>query len=323
MSTRRRRSLSMHSAARWTRLAEAPWAMAPRLAVEQGTTEIFLEAATWEPRSIRRTASMLGLRTEASSRFEKGLSPALSLPAVDRAAALVAELAGGKSTKSTDVYSEPLKQPKIEVTAQRVERVLGLKIKPAEAAAILERLHFSVEHSDGALLTRPPDFRLDCTIPEDLVEEIGRVYGYDRVPSTLPGERTPVRDLYQSQDADEVAREVLAGRELDEAVTNSLVSSTGTSDIGMPAAPRSLVRIENPMAENRDALRGSLLPGLLEALALNARQDRPGARLVVERAGRAASRRDRGAPERARRPQARTLARRRPLHGTEGVHGRA
>ena len=157
--------------------------------------------------------------------------------------------------------------------------MLGLKVQPAEAAAILERLHFSVEHSDGALLTRPPDFRLDCTIPEDLVEEIGRVYGYDRVPSTLPGERTPVRDLYQSQDADEVAREVLAGRELDEAVSNSLVSSTGTSDIGMPAAPRSLVRIENPMAENRDALRGSLLPGLLEALALNARQDQPGARL--------------------------------------------
>src|SRR5207248_6350168 len=163
-------------------------------AVQQGTTEVFLEAATWEPRSIRRTARALGLRTEAPSRFEKGLSPALSLPAVDRAAALVAEPAGGKSTKSTDVYSEPLKQPKIEVTAQRVDRVLGLKVQPAEAAAILERLHFSVEHSDGALLTRPPDFRLDCTIPEDLVEEIGRVYGYDRVPSTLPGERTPVRD---------------------------------------------------------------------------------------------------------------------------------
>src|SRR5207244_4581189 len=97
--------------------------------------------------------------------------------------------------------------------------------------------------------------------------------------STLPGERTPVRDLYQSQDADEVAREVLAGRELDEAVTNSLVSSMGTAEIGIPASPGSLVRIENPMVENRDALRRSLLPGLLEALAFNARQDQPGARL--------------------------------------------
>src|SRR2546425_3963807 len=248
-------------------------------AVQQRTTEVFLEAATWEPRSIRRTARNLGLRTEASSRFEKGLSPALSLPAVDRATALVAELAGGKPTRSTDVYPGPLKQPKIEVTGERVERVLGIKVKPAEAAGILERLHFSVERSDGGLRARPPDFRLDCTIPEDLVEEIGRVYGYDRVPSTLPGERTPVRDLYQSQDADEVAREVLAGRELDEAVTNSLASSTGAAEIGMPASPRSLVRIQNPMVENRDALRRSLLPGLLEALAFNARQDQPGARL--------------------------------------------
>ena len=248
-------------------------------AVQKGTTEVFLEAATWEPRSIRRTARTLGLRTEASSRFEKGLSPALSLPAVDRAAALIGELAGGKQTRSTDVYPGPLKLPSIEVSGDRIERVLGVRVQPAEAAGILERLHFSIERSDGMLRARPPDFRLDCTIPEDLVEEIGRVYGYDRVPSTLPGERTAVRDLYQRQDADEIAREVLAGREVDEAVTNSLVSSTGTSEIGMPAAPRSLVRIDNPMAENRDALRRSLLPGLLEALALNARQDQPGARL--------------------------------------------
>src|SRR2546426_2500060 len=248
-------------------------------AVQQRTTEVFLEAATWEPRSIRRTARNLGLRTEASSRFEKGLSPALSLPAVDRATALVAELAGGKPTRSTDVYPGPLKQPKIEVTGERIERVLGVKIQPAEAAGILERLHFSVERSDGSLRARPPDFRLDCTIPEDLAEEIGRVYGYDRVPSTLPGERTPVRDFYQSQDADEVAREVLAGRELDEAVTNSLVSSSETPEIGIPDRPASFVRIDNPMVENRDALRGSLLPGLLEALAFNARQDQPGARL--------------------------------------------
>src|ERR1700694_6340818 len=77
-------------------------------AVEQGTTDIFLEAATWEPRSIRRTARTHGLRTEASSRFEKGLSPELSLPAIARAAALVAELAGGTAPSSTDVYPGPL-----------------------------------------------------------------------------------------------------------------------------------------------------------------------------------------------------------------------
>ena len=248
-------------------------------AVQPGTTEIFLEAATWEPRSIRRTARMLGLRTEASSRFEKGLSPALGLPAVERAAALVAELAGGKATKSSDVYPVPLAPITIEVNADRIERVLGVRVELAEAAGILERLRFKVEKSRDGLRAQPPEFRLDCAIPEDVVEEIGRIYGYDRVPSTLPGARIPVRDLHQRRDADETAREVLAGRELDEAVTSSLVSAQGTVEIGMPMAAPSLTMLKNPMAENRDALRRSLLPGLLEALALNARQDQGGARL--------------------------------------------
>jgi len=248
-------------------------------AVQQGTTDVFLEAATWEPRSIRRTARLLGLRTEASSRFEKGLSPALSLPAVERAAALVVELAGGTATRSTDVYPGPLKPITIEVSADRIERVLGVSVELGEAANILQRLRFKVENTNRLLRAQPPDFRLDCTIPEDLVEEVGRIYGYDRVPSTLPGARTPVRDLYERRDADETAREVLAGRELEEAVTSSLVSSVATPPIGLPTAAASLVRIKNPMAENRDALRRSLMPGLLEALALNARQDQGGVRL--------------------------------------------
>src|SRR5437764_14500246 len=91
-------------------------------AVQKETTEVYLEAVTWEPRSIRRTARALGLRTEASSRFEKGLSPALSLAAVDRAAGLVAELGGGKPTRSTDVYPGPLKQPRTVVGVERIAR---------------------------------------------------------------------------------------------------------------------------------------------------------------------------------------------------------
>ena len=248
-------------------------------AVQPGTTDIFLEAATWEPRSIRRTARMLGLRTEASSRFERGLSPALSLPAVERAAALVTELAGGTATRSTDVYPDPLTPITIEVGADRIERVLGIRVELGVAADILQRLRFKVENTNRVLRAQPPEFRLDCAIPEDLVEEIGRIYGYDRVPSTLPGARTPVRDLYERRDADETAREVLAGRELDEVVTSSMVSAEGTLEIAMPMAAPALVKVKNPMAENRDALRRSLLPGLLEALAFNARQDQAGAHL--------------------------------------------
>jgi phenylalanyl-tRNA synthetase beta chain len=248
-------------------------------AVGEGTTEVLLEAATWEPRSIRASARRAGLRTEASLRFEKGLSPALSASAVDRATALLNEVASGKVGRSADVYPGPLSQPVIEVTDARIERVLGLPIKPGEAAGILERLDFAVTARNGTLQVRPPEFRLDCAIPEDVVEEVGRIYGYDRVPSTLPGDRTPVRDLYQRQDTDEMAREVLAGRQLDEAVTDSLVSATATPAISLPVAPTEFVHVDNPMIENRDALRRSLIPGLLEALARNARQDQGGARL--------------------------------------------
>jgi phenylalanyl-tRNA synthetase beta chain len=248
-------------------------------AVQEGTTEVFLEAATWEPRSIRRTSRLLGLRTEASSRFEKELSPALSVPAIERAAALITELARGRATKATDVYPGPLEPTRIEIDADRMQRILGVEVELREAAGILERLRFRVERAGGRLRVEPPEFRLDCSLPEDLVEEIGRIYGYDRVPSTLPGARTPVRDLYRRHDADEIAREVLAGRQLDEAVTSSLISSQTTPEMRLPGAAPSLLKIKNPMAENRDALRRSLMPGLLEALAFNARQDQGGARL--------------------------------------------
>src|SRR5438445_5660557 len=165
-------------------------------AVQVATTDIFLEAATWEPRSIRRTARMLGLRTEASSRFEKGLSPALSLPAVERAAALVAELARGRTTQSTGGYPVPPTAVPIVRDGDRAARGLGVAAVVADAASILERLRFTVKRAGARLQVQPPPFRLDCSLPQDLVEEIRRVHGYDRVPSTLPGARTPVRDLF-------------------------------------------------------------------------------------------------------------------------------
>lgn len=248
-------------------------------AVDATTTEIVLEAATWEPRQIRASSRSHGVRSEASSRFEKGLSPAISPPAIERATTLIAELAGGRAVGHNDVYPDPLQPVSIELSAARIDRVLGIAVPLEEAAAILERLAFTVRLTRDQLTATPPDFRLDCTIPEDLVEEIGRIYGYDRVPSTLPGQRMPVRDLYRRQDVDEIARDLLVGLALDEALTNSLVSDATTVDIRLLAAPAARARLRNPMAENRDALRASLLPGLLDALALNARQDQPGARL--------------------------------------------
>ncbi len=248
-------------------------------AVQAGTKSVLLEAATWEPRRIRASSRALGLRSEASLRFEKGLSPALSLPAVDRAAALLAELAQGKERAAADVYPAPLMPVEITLSAARLERILGLNLPLDEAARILERLEFRVTRSPGRLVATPPPFRLDCSLPEDLVEEIGRIYGYDRAPSTLPGARTPVGDVFQPMDLEDRAKDVLVGCGFDEAVTHASVNHEVAVLLRLPSAPGRPIAILNPMLENRDALRVSLMPGLLEALAFNVRQDQPDVRL--------------------------------------------
>jgi len=248
-------------------------------AVTTKTTEVLLEAATWEPRRIRATARALGLRTEASLRFEKGLSPALSLPAVDRAAALLEDLAGATVSAGADVYPDPLRPARIVLTVEKLNRVLGVDVPTPQVEDILRRLEFRLELSKSQYAVTPPDFRLDCSVPVDVIEEVGRIYGYGHIPSTLPGSRRPLRDIYTAQDAEERTRDVLVGLGFDEAVTYPLTDRRHALDVRLPAAASSPALIQNPVAEDRDALRVSLVPGLLQALTLNARLDQPGARV--------------------------------------------
>jgi phenylalanyl-tRNA synthetase beta chain len=248
-------------------------------AVSERTRDVLLEAATWEPRRVRATARALGLRTEASLRFEKGLSPALSLPAVDRATTLLMELTGGKPSSEGDLYPDPLQPAPIRLSTERLNRVLGVEVPSGQAQDILQRLEFKVDLREGQLTVTPPDFRLDCALPEDVVEEVGRIYGYGRIPSTLPGARQPVAGIYRSQDGDERVREVLAGLGFDEALTYPLTDRHQAIEVRLPAAASRPALIQNPIAEDRDALRVSLVPGLLQALALNSRLDQPGVAL--------------------------------------------
>src|SRR5205807_9960935 len=125
--------------------------------VTERTRDVLLEAATWEPRRIRATARALGLRTEASLRFEKGLSPALSLPAVDRAASLLKELAGGNASTGADVYPDPLRPARIVLTLERLNRVLGVEVPTPQAEDIFKRLGFGVDRSNSQLTVTPPE----------------------------------------------------------------------------------------------------------------------------------------------------------------------
>ena len=239
-------------------------------AVAAGTVDILLEAATFSGPSVRQTARALGLRTEASARFERGLPPELALAGARRAASLIAELAGGSVHREwPDVYPQPQEPVRVRLKPWVVDEVLGTHVPLQDSEAILIRLGFHVKVlGDGEWDVLPPVFRLDVTIPEDLVEEVGRVYGYDRVPPTLPGRRhdrwTPlVPSVDRRLDA---ARQVMAGAGFTETWNPALVSGRKLEALRIAALA---MRVSNALSDDMDTLRTSLLPSLVDAVALN------------------------------------------------------
>ena len=239
-------------------------------AVTDATTDVLLEAATFSGPSVRQTARAFGLRTEASARFEKGLPAELALAGARRAASLIAELAGGTVHREwADVYPRPQEPVRIRLRPWLVDEVLGVHVPLEDSEAILMRLDFHVKVlGDGEWDVLPPVFRLDVTIPEDLVEEVGRVYGYDKVAPTLPGRRhdtwTPLTpSLDRRLDA---VREVLAGAGFTETWNPALVSGRKLEALRVAAHA---MRVANALSDDMDTLRTSLLPSLIDVVALN------------------------------------------------------
>ena len=239
-------------------------------AVSQETTDILLESANFNGPSVRQTSRALGLRTEASARFERALPPELALAGARRGAALISELAGGAVHREwADVYPRPQQPVRINLRPALIDEVLGTHVPLEESEAILKRLNFHVKVTgDGEWDVLPPVFRLDVTIPEDLVEEVGRVYGYDRVPPTLPGRRherwTPsAPSIDRRLDA---VREVLAGSGFTETWNPALVSGRKLEDLRIAAHA---MRVQNPLSDDMNTLRTSLLPSLIDATVLN------------------------------------------------------
>jgi len=255
--------------------AEKPVAIAgviggEKTAVTDSTTDVLLEAATFNGPNVRQTARAFGLRTEASARFEKGLPAELALAGARRAAALIAELAGGAVHREwADVYPRTQEPVRIRLKPWLVDEVLGIHVPLEDSEAILVRLGFHVRVlGDGEWDVLPPVFRLDVSIPEDLVEEVGRVWGYDRVPPTLPGRRrdrwTPsIPSMGRRLDA---ARQVLAGVGFTETWNPALVSGRMLEQLRVAARA---LRVSNALSDDMDTLRTSLLPSLVDVVALN------------------------------------------------------
>jgi phenylalanyl-tRNA synthetase beta chain len=248
--------------------------------ISWGTTRVLLESAWFAPAGIRRTSRRHGLKTEASYRFERGADRGMVIPALDRCAALIAELAGGTVRKgAVDAHPRPARPAEVRLRWRRPAEILGMEISREEARRILAGLGFGERASDGeGARFAVPSWRMDVTGEEDLVEEIVRTRGYDAIPETLPrnAAETPV-DPAETRATDRI-REALEGMGFAEAVNFSFVAERdlepfghriGAGD-GKGRAPG--VRLKNPISADMAVMRTSLLPSLLRNAALNLRQ---------------------------------------------------
>ncbi|MDE0427373.1 MAG: phenylalanine--tRNA ligase subunit beta [Candidatus Poribacteria bacterium] len=235
--------------------------------ITETTCDVLLESAYFSPSSIRATAKALGMSTEASYRFERGADPGVVLTALDRAAELIAELAGGAVCKGiVDVY--PGEQPltEIKLRPDRVNFVLGTEIEKSEMAQILMRLGFDVQAFESAYQITVPTFRSDITREIDLIEEIARVYGYDNIPTALPKGDIPVPAPNPKVEVRKRIKRFLLAAGMMEAVNYSFSDPNCFEKIRLPSdSPlRETLRLQNPLSPEMSILRTTLIPGLLE-----------------------------------------------------------
>ncbi|HET9492604.1 MAG TPA: phenylalanine--tRNA ligase subunit beta [Chloroflexia bacterium] len=256
--------------------------------------DVLLESAHFDPRSIRRTARLLRLPSEASHRFERFVDPELTVPAMQRAAQMMHELAGGTIAQGyVDNYPRPAKTRHIHFDTYEVPRLLGVKIPPSQIADILKRLDFEVDvpHNvdavghDATLLVDVPTYRNDVTIPADLVEEVARISGYDQIPETLLEGGLPPQEVNYSLEGEARIRDIVAAAGVDEVICYSLTFSGAVERLaaldretaGDGARPaydawdksRPLVTIVNPISSKQDVMRPTLLPNMLDTLRQN------------------------------------------------------
>ncbi|HCU0029237.1 TPA: phenylalanine--tRNA ligase subunit beta [Staphylococcus aureus] len=237
--------------------------------VKEQTSNIVIEGAIFDPVSIRHTSRRLNLRSESSSRFEKGIATEFVDEAVDRACYLLQTYANGKVLKDR-VSSGELGAfiTPIDITADKINRTIGFDLSQNDIVTIFNQLGFDTEINDDVITVLVPSRRKDITIKEDLIEEVARIYGYDDIPSTLPVfDKVTSGQLTDRQYKTRMVKEVLEGAGLDQAITYSLVSKEDATAFSMQQ--RQTIDLLMPMSEAHASLRQSLLPHLIEAASYN------------------------------------------------------
>ncbi|MBU9714302.1 phenylalanine--tRNA ligase subunit beta [Evansella tamaricis] len=236
--------------------------------VQGDTKNILLEAAYFNGSTVRKASRELGLRSDASARFEKGVDPNRVKEAGERAAALIADLAGGTVLSGIVEYDSLDRQQKVvTITLEKINNLLGTTITSKDVREVFNKLKFVFEESEeGEFTVHAPTRRQDLKIEVDIIEEVARLYGYDNIPTTLPNTPNTPGGLTEVQWKKRKLRRFLENAGLHEAITYSL--TTVEKEVHF-AEERHRVKVAQPMSEERSTLRTTLLPHLLEALSHN------------------------------------------------------
>lgn len=241
--------------------------------IDDNTNCVLIESAYFDPVSVRRTARRLGLATDASHRFERGVDPEGTCFALDRAARLMVEVSGATLINGCiDERPRVIERRTILLNASAVNARLGTDIPATEMVEILSAIEFEVQTADAdTLRVTPPSCRVDVSRPEDLMEEIARIWGYNRIPVTfpsIPAKGVPMSPRIMTRNR---IKEMMAGFGFTEAITYSFISSEACDRLRLPesSALRRTVNILNPISEDQNVMRTSLIPGLLETVRYN------------------------------------------------------
>ncbi len=239
--------------------------------ITESTSTVVFESATFHPGSVRVTAKKLGMRTESSSRFEKGLDSENTMPALDRACEMVELLGAGEVVNGTiDVYPVPKEKVTLPLDAETINSFLGVNLTQEYMAETMKKLEFGV--SDDLKTITVPTFRDDVRCMNDVAEEILRMYGYDRITSTLSQKARPTLGARtERQNFDNLIHDTLVGMGLDEIETFSFISPSWYDRIRLAADDprRTCVVISNPLGEDTSVMRTTTLPSMLKVLADN------------------------------------------------------
>lgn len=240
--------------------------------INDATRDVLIESAHFDPRNIRATSKRLDLRTDSSYRFERGADIGICDWASQRAAILIQQLAGGEIlAEPVDAYPQPKAAQTISLRAQKTNEVLGIEIPGAQQRKFLESLALDVDpaSADSTIVARIPSFRVDLKKEIDLIEEIARLFGVERIPSTPPRGAIGAHPFDSVYDDYARVRNILTRCGLSEAQGQTLVSDQTLSILNGGATPSGVLELENPLSSDMNVLRPSLLPGLLEALRHN------------------------------------------------------